>query len=124
MPLPHGGVEAARSGKCSSCDSAAIASADTSRCNGIDVRRASRVIASLPASMASSRRSLANHCLIFVLARGEATNASQSRLGPAPSALDVKISTTSPDSSVRSSATSRPFTREPMHRWPTSVCTA
>ena len=88
------------------------------------MRRASLVIASLPASMASSRRSLANHCLIFVLARGEATKASQSRLGPALSAFEVKISTTSPDSSLRSSATSRPLTRAPMHRLPTSVCTA
>jgi hypothetical protein len=113
-----------RSGKCSSRDSAAIASADTRRCSGIAVRRASRVIASLPASMASSRRSFANHCLILVLARGEATKVDQSRLGPAASAFEVKISTTSPDSSLRSSATSRPFTREPMQRLPTSVCTA
>jgi hypothetical protein len=88
------------------------------------VRRASRAIASLPASIASSRRSLANHCLILVFARGDATKASQSRLGPAPSAFDVKISTTSPDSSLRSSATSLPLTRDPMHRLPTSVCTA
>jgi hypothetical protein len=74
--------------------------------------------------MASSRRSFANHWRIFVLARGDATNDSQSRLGPASLALDVKISTTSPDSSLRSSATSLPLTREPMQRCPTSVCTA
>ena len=55
------------------------------------MRRASRVIASLPESMASSRRSFANHCLILVLARGEATKASQSRLGPADSAFEVKL---------------------------------
>ena len=55
---------------------------------------------------------------------GEATKDSQSRVGPAPSAFDVKISTTSPFSSLRSSATSRPFTRAPMQRCPTSVCTA
>jgi hypothetical protein len=82
------------------------------------------LIVSLPLSIASSRRSLANHCLILVLARGDATKESQSRLGPAPSAFDVKISTCSPVSSLRSSATSRPFTRAPMHLWPTSVCTA
>jgi hypothetical protein len=81
-------------------------------------------MASLPASIASSRRSLANHCLILDLARGDATNASQSRDGPAPSAFEVKISTTSPFSSLRSSATRRPLTLAPMHRLPTSVCTA
>ena len=78
----------------------------------------------LPASIASSRRSRANHCLIFVRARGDLTNDSQSREGPALSALDVKISTVSPLSSVLSSATSLPLTRAPMHRCPTSVCTA
>jgi len=88
------------------------------------VRRASRVICSLPDSIASSRRSLANHCLIFCFARGEATKASQSRDGPAPSAFEVKISTTSPFSSSRSRATSRPLTRLPIHLLPTSVCTA
>ena len=60
----------------------------------------------------------------FVFALGEATNDSQSRLGPEPSAFEVKISTTSPFSSLRSRATRRPLTRAPMHRWPTSVCTA
>lgn len=99
-------------------------SAETSRCIGSPTLRTSLVIASLPASIASSRRSLANHWRILARAFGEPANCSQSRLGPAPSALEVKISTTSPFSSFRSSATSLPFTRAPMHRWPTSVCTA
>ena len=99
-------------------------SADTSRCMGSPTRRTSLAIASLPASIASSLRSLANHCLILARALGDAANASQSRVGPAPSALEVKISTTSPFSSLRSSATRRPLSRAPMQRWPTSVCTA
>ena len=49
------------------------------------------------------------------------TKASQSRLGPAFSALEVKISTTSPLASTDSSGTSRPLTRAPMVRLPTSV---
>ena len=67
------------------------------------------------------RRSRENHWRIFVRACGVCTNCSQSRLGPAPSTLLVKISTVSPDASVESSGTSRPFTRAPMQRWPTSV---
>ena len=39
-------------------------------------------------------------------------------------ALEVKISTNCPLDSVRSSGTSRPSTLAPMHRCPTSVCTA
>ncbi|SKU86959.1 Uncharacterised protein [Mycobacteroides abscessus subsp. abscessus] len=81
-------------------------------------------MASLPASRASSRRSLANHCLILALARGDTTKVCQSREGPALAALEVKTSTTSPFSSLRSSATSRPLTRAPIQRCPTSVCTA
>ena len=54
-------------------------------------------------------------------ARGLRTKLSQSRLGPAPSALEVKISTTSPLFSADSSGTSRPFTRAPMVALPTSV---
>ncbi len=38
--------------------------------------------------------------------------------------FEVKISTVSPLSSGLSSGTSRPLTRAPMQRWPTSVCTA
>ncbi len=83
-----------------------------------------RLIASLPDSIASSRRSFANHCRIFVLARGLATNDNQSRDGPACSDFEVNTSTVSPFSSGDSSATSRPLTRAPMQRWPTSVCTA
>ena len=79
---------------------------------------------SLPLSSASSRRSLANHCRILAFARGDTTKPCQSRDGPALGALEVKTSTTSPFSSLRSSATSRPLTRAPIQRWPTSVCTA
>ena len=50
------------------------------------------------------------------LARGDPTNCCQSRDGPALAALEVKTSTTSPFSSLRSSATSRPLTRAPMQR--------
>ena len=57
-------------------------------------------------------------------ARGDLTKLSQSRDGPAFSALDVNTSTVSPLSSVDSSATSLPLTRAPMQRCPTSVCTA
>ncbi len=74
--------------------------------------------------MASSRRSLLNHCRILLRARGLLTKVSQSRLGPASATLEVNTSTTSPFSSNDSSATSRPLTRAPMVRWPTSVCTA
>jgi hypothetical protein len=83
--------------------------------------RIARVSDSLPDSTASSRRSLENHALIFERARGLCTNCSQSRDGPAPSTLLVKISSVSPDESAESSGTSRPFMRAPMQRWPTSV---
>jgi hypothetical protein len=83
--------------------------------------RIARAIWSLPASTAASRRSLENHCLILFLARGLCTNLSQSRLGPASGALEVKISTVSPLSSVDSSATRRPLTLAPTVRCPTSV---
>ncbi len=86
--------------------------------------RIARAMASLPCSIASSRRSLENHARILLRARGDLTKPSQSRDGPALGALEVKISTTSPLSSVDSSGTSRPLTRAPMQRWPTSVCTA
>ena len=76
---------------------------------------------SRPDSMASSRRSRENHWRIFDAARGVAAICSQSRDGPAPSTLEVKISTVSPDDSVESSGTSRPLTRAPMQAWPTSV---
>jgi hypothetical protein len=81
-------------------------------------------ICSRPCSIASSRRSLVKCARILLRARGEATKPSQSRLGPAVGALEVKISTTSPLSSLDSSGTSRPLTRAPMQWWPTSVCTA
>jgi hypothetical protein len=86
--------------------------------------RIALVIASLPASIASSRRSLLKYCRIFVRARGDLTNPSQSWVGPAVSDFDVKISITSPLDSVDSSGTSLPLTRAPMHLCPTSVCTA
>ena len=83
-----------------------------------------RVSASLPASTASSRRSLVNHCRILVRARDEPTKVSQSCEGPAVGDRDVKISTTSPLDSLLSRLTRLPLTRAPMQRWPTSVCTA
>ena len=79
---------------------------------------------SLPLSIASSRRSRENQALILLRARGLRTNVSQSRLGPAPSALDVNTSTASPFDNGLSSGTSRPLTRAPTQRWPSSVCTA
>ena len=85
--------------------------------------RIARVRASLPASTASSRRSLVNHWRILVRAREEPTKASQSCDGPADERV-VKISTTSPLDSLLSSETSEPFTRAPVQWWPTSVCTA
>ena len=87
-------------------------------------RRIARAIASLPCSMASSRRSLVNHPRILLRARVLLTNSSQSWLGPASGFFDVKTSTTSPLVSSDSSGTSRPLTLAPIVRWPTSVCTA
>ena len=84
-----------------------------------------RVSASLPASTASSRRSLVNHCRILVRAREEPTNGSQSCDGAAVGDRDVKISTTSPLESLLSRETS-----DAVHPGadacgsPTSVCTA
>ena len=86
--------------------------------------RIARASASLPASMASSRRSFENHALILERARGEATKASQSREGPDLSDLEVTTSTVSPDSRRVSRETRRPLTFAPTVRWPTSVCTA
>ena len=71
--------------------------------------------------MASSRRSRDCHWRILLPARWVTTNLSQSCDGPAPSTLEVKISTESPDVSAESSGTSRPLTRAPMQAWPTSV---
>ena len=99
-------------------------SCDMRRCRGRPSLRMALAIASLPDSIISSRRSLENHWRILLRARGDFTNVSQSRDGPAPSALDVSTSTTSPFSRVDSSGTSRPLTRPPMQWWPTSVCTA
>jgi hypothetical protein len=80
-----------------------------------------RAMAVLPVSVAASRRSLENQCRILLRARALLTNCSQSWLGPASWALEVKISTVSPLSRALSSATRRPLTRAPMVRWPTSV---
>ena len=79
--------------------------------------------ASLPCSMDSSRRSRMKYCRIFVRARGLATKFSQSRLGPALGDFEVSTSTWSPLFSWYSNGTSRWFTRAPIVRWPTSVCT-
>ena len=68
----------------------------SSRWIGSAALRMALVKPDLPASIASSRRSRANHCRIFVRARGDLTNSSQSRDGPAFSALDVNTSTMSP----------------------------
>ena len=83
--------------------------------------RSALASSSRPVSMASTRRSRENHWRILVRALGVCTNCNQSRLGPAPATLLVKISTVSPETSVESSGTSRPLTRAPMQRWPTSV---
>ena len=83
--------------------------------------RSAFVSSSRPDSMASSRRSRLNHWRILLRARGLTTIFSQSRLGPAEGTLEVKISTLSPEVSCESSGTSRPLTRAPMQRWPTSV---
>ena len=71
--------------------------------------------------MASERRSLVYHCLIRLAARRLATKVSQSRLGPAPSTLDVKISTESPEPRRVSRGINRPLIFEPTQLWPTSV---
>ena len=71
--------------------------------------------------MASSRRSRLNHWRILWRALVEATICNQSRDGPAVGDFDVKISTVSAELSCVSSGTSRPLTRAPMQRCPTSV---
>ncbi len=63
-------------------------------------------------------RTSAGSCSV---ARALLTKPSQSRLGAASCALEVKISTVSPLSRADSSATSLPFTRAPIVRCPTSV---
>ena len=68
---------------------------------GMPSRRSAFTSSSRPVSIASTRRSRENHCRIFERARGVCANWSQSRLGPAPSTLLVKISTVSPDSQRR-----------------------
>lgn len=88
----------------------------SNRCIGSDRRRNSRTSASLPCSRASSRRSRENQARILLRARGEATKFSQSRDGPCPCVLEVKISTVSPLSSLDSSGTSLPLTRAPIVR--------
>jgi hypothetical protein len=100
------------------------ASVSKIRCIGSASRRSSFISSSRPASTMSPRRSRENHWRILLRARGEATNCSQSRDGPAVSTFEVKTSHVSPERKVLSSGTSRPFTRAPMHAWPTSVCTA
>ena len=83
-----------------------------------------RAIASLPCSIASSRRSFVNQALILLRARVLATKLTQSWLGPASGFFEVNTSTESPLESVLSSGTRRPLTFAPIVRWPTSVCTA
>jgi hypothetical protein len=88
---------------------------------GSDSLRSALTSSSRPVSMASSRRSRENHWRILDRARGVWTMRSQSRDGPAPSTLEVKISTVSPEASAESRGTRRPLTRAPMQRCPTSV---
>ena len=106
------------------CAAETRASCVTVRCSGRWCLRSARVSDSWPRSMASSRRSLENHCLILDRARGEETNFSQSCDGPASSDLEVSTSTQSPCCSSEDRATSFPLTRAPMVLSPTSVCTA
>ena len=125
-----GGARRWRPARCRGRSSRAppISSSSTSEfhmpCTGSASRRNSLVSSSRPASIASSRRSRLNHWRILLRARGEPTNCSQSRDGPAVSTFEVKISHVSPLRSVVSSGTSRPLTLAPMQAWPTSVCTA
>ncbi len=100
---------------------ASSASPVASRCSGSPCLRMILAIAALPVSAAASLRSLENQCRILLRALALLTKPSQSLLGPASSALEVKISTVSPLLSSFSSATRRPFTLAPMVRWPTSV---
>ena len=65
-----------------------------------------------------------NQALILERALGDLTKLSQSLLGAAFSPLFVTTSTTSPLVSGASKETNFPFTLAPMHRLPTSVCTA
>ncbi len=124
LPSPTAAYSAETSARLK-CTAASISDSwESSRLSGSPSLRISLAICSLPCSMASSRRSLVNHWRIFDRARGDFTNVSQSRDGPAFGALEVKTSTTSLLSSVDSSGTSRPLTRAPMVWWPTSVCTA
>ncbi len=124
VALADGGVERVDVGWRRSLAIAVSVSDVMSRCSGSPCLRIALAMASLPESIASSRRSLENHWRILLRARALLTNCSQSRLGPAPSALLVSTSTTSPFSSVDSSGTSRPLTRPPIVWCPTSVCTA
>ena len=107
-----------------SCATASRDSWVSVRCRGRWCLRRARVSASLPFSMASSRRSLENHWRILLRARGDCTNFSQSWDGPACSDLEVSTSTQSPCWSSEDSGTSLPLTRAPMVLCPTSVCTA
>ena len=71
--------------------------------------------------MASSRRSFENHWRILFRARGLRTKSSQSWLGPAPSTLDVKISTQSPGCSFEFSGHQPAVDAGTDARCPTSV---
>ena len=97
----------------------------SSRCSGRPCLRIALARESLPVSIISSRRSLVNHCLILLRARGELDEGQPvARRARPPSALEVSTSTTSPFRARLSSGTRRPLTRPPMQWCPTSVCTA
>ena len=83
--------------------------------------RRARTSRSWPWAVISALRSRLNHCLIFERARGVATKVNQSREGPTPSPLAVRISTESPLESWLSRGTMRPLTLAPTALWPTSV---
>ena len=69
-------------------------------CSGSSLLRMLFVSASRPRSSASRRRSFAKCWRIFVRAREERTNFSQSSLGPASSSFVVIISTVTPVGSI------------------------
>ena len=120
-PSPTAEYNAEISGYLNSCASSSNAWPAKIFCRGNPALRIWRAIDSRPASIASSRRSLLNHALIFDRARGLLTKLSQSRDGAADSLLLVTTSTTSPLFKRVSSGIKRPFTFAPAHLLPTSV---
>src|SRR4029450_5857440 len=75
-------------------------------------------------SGAASGRGEASHWRILTWAWGLLTKPSHSLDGPGYSALEVRISTTSPSARTLARGTSWPLTRAPMQWWPSSVRSA